>query len=175
VQVDSGLYTGGTFTGQALNVNSVNLGLRDTFGLRLGGSYHAPVADNKMIVRAGVAYDTAAAKEGWLRTNFDGAARHTVALGGAYDAGSWQVSAGFGFVHEGTNTNPGAAADGSDCNPTPQMPVGCGAGGQLRPPTDRLSPTNPLIDADNQADSPYNQGSITSNYVMFMLGFSKGW
>jgi long-subunit fatty acid transport protein len=175
VQVDSGLYTNGTYTGMPLHTNAVNLGLRDTFGARLGGSYRVPVGDAKLVGRAGVSYDTAAAKEGWLRANFDGASRVMGALGLSYDTGSWQVNAGFGYIHEGTNENPGAAADGSDCNPTPANPVGCGAGGAIRVPNDRQGPdpTNPLVGPDVQTENPYNQGSITSHYLTFLLGFSK--
>ena len=33
-------------------------------------------AQSKIVARGGLAYDTRAAKEGWLRANFDGAARH---------------------------------------------------------------------------------------------------
>jgi long-subunit fatty acid transport protein len=183
VQIDSGLYiadaNGNPQYVQPLNTtggaNVVNLGLRDTFSFRLGGSYHHPVADNRIIVRGGVAYDTAAAKTGWLRTNFDGAARLTSALGGAFDAGSWQVNAGFGYVHEGSNRNPGANPDGTDCNPT-EADFFC-AGGAPRPPADRQGPdpTNPLLTPDTQFENPYNQGTIRSRYLMFMMGFTKSW
>lgn len=174
VMVDSGLYVNNMYTDQRLNVNAVNLGLRDTFGVRLGGSYRHPLGDSKLVARGGVAYDTAAAKTGWLRANFDGAARTTLALGGAYETAGWQVSAGFGYVHEGTNTNPGAAPDGSDCNPT-SASFGCLGMNMERPPSQRQGPdpTSPLIPPDNQTESPYNQGSIKSHYIMFMLGFSK--
>jgi long-subunit fatty acid transport protein len=179
IQIDAGLYTGGVYrepinsTGGA---NVLNLGLKDTFGLRLGGSYRHPLGENKLVARGGLAWDSAAAKEGWLRANFDGAARHTLAIGGAYEASSWQVSAGFGYVHEGTNTNPGAAPNGSDCNPT-ESSFGCNGDGSMRPPADRQGPdpTNPLLTPDTQFENPYNQGSIKSHYVMFMLGFSKSW
>ncbi|HEU4616092.1 MAG TPA: outer membrane protein transport protein [Kofleriaceae bacterium] len=177
VQIDSGLYNAATMTfAQPLQTNAVKLGLQDTFGVRLGGSYRIPVAANNVTVRGGYAYDTAAAKPGWLRANFDGAARHTIALGGAYEASSWQLSAGFGYIHEGTNTNPGASPDGSDCNPT-STGFGCAGDGIERPVEDRQGPdpTSPLIPADNQTESPYNQGSIKSHYLMFMIGFSKGW
>jgi long-subunit fatty acid transport protein len=175
VQIDSGLYVNNQFT-QPLEINAVNLGLKDTFGVRLGGSYNIPLSNSdKVTVRGGVAYDTAAAKQGWLRANFDGAARQTLALGVAYEASSWQVSAGFGYIHEGTNENPGANADGTDCNPTSSM-LGCSGTGSDRPVDDRQGPdpTNPLIGPDYQAENPYNQGSITSHYLMFMVGFAKG-
>jgi long-subunit fatty acid transport protein len=177
VQIDTGVYTNGQFQ-RPIEVNAVNLGLRDTFGARLGGSYRHPVGDAKLVGRAGVAYDIAAAKEGWLRANFDGASRVMGALGVSYETSSWQVNAGFGYIHEGTNTNPGASADGSDCNITPQTGGGgCGAGGALRDPADRQGPdpTNPLVGPDVQAENPYNQGSITSHYMTFLLGFSKSW
>jgi long-subunit fatty acid transport protein len=175
VQIESGLYVNNNFT-QPLNINAVNLGLQDTFGLRLGGSYHIPVGGSKVVARGGYAYDSAAAKEGWLRANFDGAARHMIALGGAYDLSGWLLNASFGYVHEGTNENPGAKADGTDCNPTSAM-LGCSGTGADRPIGDRQGPdpTNPLLTPDFQAENPYNQGSITSKYVMFSLGFSKNW
>lgn len=173
VQIESGLYVNDQFT-QPLNINAVNLGLKDTFGLRLGGSYRIPMGDNTIVARGGLAYDTAAAKEGWLRANFDGAARHTVALGGAYEAPTWRINAAFGFVHEGTNTNPGANADGTDCNPTSAM-LGCSGTGADRPVGDRQGPdpTNPLLTPNFQAENPYNQGSITSHYLMFSIGYSQ--
>ena len=177
VQIDSGLYNASTMMfAQSLQTNAVNLGLQDTFGVRLGGSYRIPVATNDVTLRGGYAYDTAAAKTGWLRANFDGAARHTIAVGGSFDGPGWQATAGFGYIHEGTNTNPGAAPDGSDCNPT-STGFGCAGDGNERPVGDRQGPdpTSPLIPADNQTESPYNQGSITSHYLMFMVGFSKSW
>ncbi|HEY5922581.1 MAG TPA: outer membrane protein transport protein [Kofleriaceae bacterium] len=179
VQIDAGLYTNGNYV-QKINstsgANQLRLGLKDTFGLRLGGSYKFPMGDSKIVARGGLAYDTRAAKEGWLRTNFDGASRHTIALGGAYEAKSWQVSAGFGYIHEGTQSNPGANADGTDCNPT-ESTLGCSGTGANRPLAERQGPdpTNPLLTPDTQFENPYNQGSITSSYLMFMLGFSKNW
>ncbi len=177
VQIDAGLYSNGNYISKINSTNGanvVNLGLKDTFGLRLGGSYRIPVGDAKVVARGGLAYDTAAAKDGWLRANFDGAARHTIALGGAYEASTWQVSAGLGYIHEGTNTNGGAKPDGSDCNPTESMIYCTGA---PREPKDRQGPdpTNPLLTPETQFENPYNQGSITSSYLMFMLGFTKNW
>jgi long-subunit fatty acid transport protein len=177
VQIDAGLYSNGNYAGKINNTegaNVVNLGLRDTFGVRLGGSYRHPLGDDKLVARGGLAYDTAAAKEGWLRANFDGAPRHTVALGGAYETSCWHVSAGFAYVHEGKNTNPGASTDGSFCNPT-ESSFGCDGTGSMRPISDRQGPdpTNPLLTPNTQFENPYNQGSIESSYLMFMLGFGQ--
>src|SRR5690606_24183019 len=103
--------------------------------------------------------------------NFDGADRVTLALGGAFTAASWEVNAGCGYVHEGTNRNPGAGPGGADCNPTEVDPGACGStnGNDVQGP----DPTNPLLTPDIQAANPYNQGSIKSHYLMFMLGFGK--
>ena len=149
--------------------NQVNLGLKDTFGIRLGGSYKHKIGDAKIVGRAGFALDTQAAKDGWLRTNFDGAARHTLALGGAYETKTLAINAGFGYIHEGTNSNAG------NCNPT-ESSLGCNKG-QMNPPEERTGPdpTNPLLTPDTQFENPYNQGSIKSHYLMFMLGMSKRW
>jgi long-subunit fatty acid transport protein len=175
VQIDAGLYnTSGSYVGPINDTNGanfVNLGLQDTFGVRLGGSFKQPVGDNKIVARAGFALDTQAAKDGWFRANFDGAARQTIALGGAYEAKTWAVNAGFGYIHEGKNTNAG------DCNPT-QAELGCiGDGASGRPLDQRTGPdpTNPLLTPDFQFENPYNKGSITSSYLMFMVGMSKGW
>jgi len=175
VQIDSGLYVNNQFA-QPLNVNAVNFGLRDTFGVRLGGSYIHRLGESRIVARAGVAYDTAAAKPGWLRANFDGAARETLALGGAYEGASWQISAGIGYIAEGANTNPGAGPNGTDCNPTSSS-LGCSGNNTMRPPDQRQGPdpTNPLLTPDTQFENPYNQGTINSHYLMFMLGFSKTW
>lgn len=175
IQIDAGLYTNNMYQ-QKINTTSganvLNLGLRDTFGLRLGGSYHI---NDTIMVRGGVAYDSAAAKEGWLRANFDGAARITTAVGGAYEVNGWQINAGLGYIHEGENENPGANADGSDCNPT-ESSLGCSGTGANRPRDQRQGPdpTNPLLTPDTQFENPYNQGTFKSHYLMFMLGFTKG-
>jgi hypothetical protein len=124
-------------------------------------------------VRGGVSYDTAAAKEGFLRASFDGAARVTTALGGSYRTNRFEINAGAGFVFEGTSTNPGASPDGSDCNPTRNEPTCPGTTGP-RPLDERQGPdpTNPLLSPENQFENPFNQGSIKSHYLMFMLGAS---
>ena len=185
IVIDSGLYNNDvngnpdTFS-QPLEKNFLNYGLKDTFSFRLGGSYHIPlgegIAPNEVILRGGIAYDTRAAKTGWLRANLDGAARTTLAVGGAYKAKRFQINAGGGVVLEGTNTNPGASADGSDCNPTSAAgTIGCSGDGQTnRPLEDRQGPdpTNPLITPGLQTENPYNQGTFKSHYILFMIGFS---
>jgi long-subunit fatty acid transport protein len=184
VVIDSGLYNNDAMGNpqdfsQPLEKNFLNYGLKDTYGVRLGGSWHFPLGEgetpNEVIVRGGIAYDTKAAREGWLRANLDGAARTTIALGGAYKAKKWQINAGGGVVLEGTNTNPGASADGTDCNPTGAAGTfGCAGTGQDRPLDDRQGPdpTNPLLQPKFQSENPYNQGTFKSHYILFMLGFT---
>lgn len=186
IVIDSGLYTNDVngnpdpnAFGQPFEKNFLNYGLKDTYSIRLGGSWHFPLGEgvepNEVIVRGGLAYDTQAAKTGWLRANLDGAARTTMAVGGAYKAKKWQVNAGFGLVLEGTNTNPGASADGSDCNPTSAAgTAGCQGNGVDRALEDRQGPdpTNPLLQPKFQTENPYNQGTFKSHYILLMLGFS---
>ncbi len=178
IELDSGIYVNDVFA-QPLEVNFVNLGLRDTYSVRLGGSYHLPLGGERaggeraIVLRGGVAYDTAAAKPGFLRASFDGAARVTAALGGSYRTRRWELNAGAGLVLAGTQTNPGAAPDGSDCNPTRMMPYCEGTTGP-RPLGERggPDPTNPLLRPEDQFENPFNQGSIEAHYLMFMLGAS---
>lgn len=181
VVVDTGIYNpAGEYTDQALKTAYIDYGLKDTYSFRLGGSYHVPLGESpdadEVIVRGGVAHDTAAATTGWYRAALDGAARTTATLGGSYRTKKFEITAGGGYVFEGTNTNPGASPDGSDCNPTSRAgTVGCdGTGTRDRPLDQRQGPdpTNPLTDTEFQTESPYNQGSITSHYVLLMVGFS---
>lgn len=148
-------------------------GLKDTFGVRLGGSYGIPVGGDTLVFRGGVAYDTAAAKTGWLRADLDGAARTTMTVGAGYKASWGEINVGGGFIYEGTNTNPG------DCNPagTVSPPAqGCkGTDGKDEPVEERegLDPVNPTINDNVQAQSPVNQGTFKSSYILLMLGFTK--
>ncbi|MBA2540097.1 MAG: outer membrane protein transport protein [Deltaproteobacteria bacterium] len=169
VVVDSDVYIDGT-SFLSLKDNVIRHEFSDTFSFRLGGSYHLPVGDNTVILRAGVSHDTRAAKEGWLRASLDGAARTMMALGGAYRAKRFEIDAGFGFVYEGTQNNPG------ECNvlvDTPDM-KGCNNDGNERASKDRigLDPINPLVVTEQQTESPVTLGEYKSHYVMFMLGAS---
>ncbi len=149
----------------------VKHGFQDTFGVRLGGSYRIPAGNAEVIVRAGVGYDTQAAKDGWLRADIDGAARTTGTLGVGYRASRFEIDAGFGYVYEGTNANAGT------CNPDPSATPstnGCGAGGVEQDVGDRRGPDpiTPILTAEVQAESPVTQGTYDSSYTMFLLGFS---
>ncbi len=169
VVIDSELIVNGTPT-MSLKDNIVRHGFQDTFSARLGGSYRIPVGTNTLITRAGVAYDTAAAKPGWLRADIDGAARTTLTVGAGFRTGRFEINIGGGAVLEGENENPGT------CNPTSNLGsmTGCNGDGVNEPIEDREGPDpiNPLNNPDVQLQAPVNQGTFKSHYVMFMLGAS---
>ncbi|MBA3821306.1 MAG: outer membrane protein transport protein [Deltaproteobacteria bacterium] len=162
-----------------LKDNQVDHRFKDTYSVRLGGSYHIPLgaatdagdAANKVILRGGLGYDTRAAEQGWLRSDIDGAARTTATVGASYRAQRWEVSIGGGAILEGTNTNEG------NCNPTPvtgNTQPGCGPGDSQQVIDERegADPINPIVVPEQQAESPVTQGTYKSHYVLFMLGFS---
>jgi long-subunit fatty acid transport protein len=145
--------------------------LKDTFSFRLGGSYHLPLGSapgaSRIVLRGGVAYDTRAAEDGWLRADLDGAARVTTAIGGAFRTRRYEVNLGAGYVFEGENTNAGS------CNPTSAM-QGCIGNGSETPLDERQGPDpiNPLVVPASQAENPVNQGTFESSYLLFMAGVS---
>lgn len=173
--------------GLPLKQQLVSHGLRDTYSARLGGSWNFPAGDNTVIARGGVGYDTAAAKTGWERADFDGAARTMIAAGASYKMKQLQIDAGFGVILEGTRTDP------RTCNPTSGSPsatnagMGCagtpgytgGTPGQDNPPDQRQGPDtiNPIESSglggpNVQAENPVNEGTFKSHYLFFMLGAS---
>lgn len=139
--------------------------LKDTFSVRLGGSYQRPVGANTLTVRAGVAHDTAAAKEGWQRADFDGAARWTMAAGASFGMKKVRIDVGAGLVYEGSRTQ------GTDCAPT-RIGEGCGPNGEPLPVDERVGPdpVQPTSDAGGQQENPFTRGVITSGYNLLMLG-----
>jgi len=174
VVVDSAIYENGMPSDSpTIKTNFVNLGLQDTFSVRLGGSYLIgldsgdPEAGRTIVLRGGVGYDTRAARENWLRSNFDGAARLTTTLGAAYRTPRFDVNIGGGLVYEGSNTNV------AKCNPTPED-TRCNPDGTLTPLDDREGPdpTNPILAPEAQWENPIAGGTYKSHYLLFMLGFS---
>lgn len=170
VVTDASAYIGTADDDQDIDLGDSILShnLKDTFSFRLGGSFHLPLSANtedgpKVIVRGGLAHDTAAANAGWLRADLDGAARTTLALGGGYSAKKFEVNVGAGLVIEGSPSNDGT------CNPTTASE---GCTGTQRPTEEREGPdpTFPLSPPNMQQESPFNQGKYDSHYVLFMLG-----
>lgn len=143
----------------------------DVYSVRLGGSYVIPLAagDTSLIVRGGTSLETRTAKDGWLRVDIDGAGRFMTALGAAYRAKRYEVSAGLGLILPTASTNSGT------CNPMPAPGVvrpGCDANGEQQPVEDRRGPDpiDPLVTPTQQSESPVSQGHFDAYYTMFMLG-----
>jgi long-subunit fatty acid transport protein len=149
----------------ALKDGLIRHGFQDTFAARLGGSLRVPVAAQEVALRAGVSYDSAAAKAGWERLDFDGAARTTAALGASLRLSRLQFDLGLGAIFEGTRDV------GGTCNPQLGN-LGCDGTGQERPADERtgVDPVNPLFEPDAQSESPVNHGRYSSHYVLLMLG-----
>jgi long-subunit fatty acid transport protein len=154
--------------GLALQRSLIRHNLKDTFSVRLGGSWSLPIGKHELTLRGGLAHDTAAAKEGWQRADLDGAARWTAALGASFAFGTWRVDVGGGLVYEGTR------GQGAYCHPAGTT-QGCGPGGERLGNDDRIGPdpTQPTSDAGGQAESPFTYGSISSGYDMILLGVTK--
>ena len=156
--------------GLPLNPSFIRHNLKDTISIRLGGSWSKPLGKNQLTLRAGVAHDTAAAKEGWQRADFDGAARWTMAAGTSFSFGSWRVDAGAGLVYEGLRSQ------GRYCDTVADSPPqGCGPNDMQLGVDERIGPdpTQPTSDAGGQAESPFTFGTITSGYNLLMLGVTK--
>lgn len=144
----------------------VRHGLQDVLSVRLGGSYSLPAMGGRLVVRGGLAHDTAAAPESWQRLDVDGAARTTLAAGLAYETRSMRVDLAGGAVLEGERT---VAA----CNPDVGNP-GCPPGSGDAPVAERTGPDplQPLREADEQQQSPFNAGTYSSHYVLLGLGIT---
>ena len=157
---------GTTNAGVPLNRTYIRHGLDDTFSLRLGGSYQREMGPGLVTVRGGVAYDTTAAREGWERADFDGAARTTGTLGASLTLSKVRIDVGGGIVYEGTRTQ------NANCNNN-TFNHSC-TGATLVPPDDRTGPDpiQPVASPNAQQISPINQGAISSGYGLLMLGVS---
>jgi hypothetical protein len=159
----------GPVPGIPLHDSLVKHGLRDSFGVRLGGSYRFSVGakrddgdSDQLIIRGGLGYDTAAAKTGWLRADLDGAARTTIAVGASYRLRRFEISLGGGTILE-SPSNPNVGGGPQPCNPIMGSPP-CG---EERQGPDPVNPT-----AETQAESPVSQGDYKAHYLLFMLGAS---
>lgn len=161
--------------GLPIKQSYVQHGLQNTYAARVGGSYIIDTTpDQQLIVRGGVGYDTAAAREGWERADLDGAARTMISAGASYKLPRWRFDAGFAVILEGTRTNkgncnPSGNVGDTGCQNPPLPPDNTTGSGPTRTGAD---PTLPTFTVDNQPDSPVNQGTFTSHYLMIMLGAS---
>lgn len=147
-----------------LNTTIIRHGLQDVWSVRLGGSYSLPLGESELALRGGIAHDTATAPESWQRVDLDGAARTTLALGAAWRASRYRVDVAGGWILEGDRT---ALA----CNPDTGT-EGCPPGSGQLPVREREAPdpAQPLLQPDQQFQSPFNGGEYSSGYLIFSLG-----
>jgi long-subunit fatty acid transport protein len=133
-------------------------GFQDVISTRLGGSYGFPLGFGKLILRAGAAYDTAAAPESWTRLDIDSSDRLQFAGGAALEGKSWRVDLGGAtiFSQDRTATGPDPFVE-----PSPQPPQD----GRTNPDAQ-----NPQSGPSNQARHPINLGKYTSGYVIVATG-----
>ncbi len=121
---------------------------------RVGGAYRFDVTgDQGLTVRAGFAFDTAAAPDSWIRNDIDGKARQTYAVGLAYDLPGWQIDIGVALVHEPQVTVTRVA----NANPT--------VDNRTQP-----DPPQPLFDVNQQEWHPINEGTYDSGYLIGSFG-----
>jgi long-chain fatty acid transport protein len=155
-------------TGRALEEVISRHGFKDTFSFRLGGSYNIPVGASTLSVRAGAAYDTAAADNEFTRLDLDGFARTTLGLGVGYQTGRWSIDLGVGASLEADRTVS------ADCNPEVATP-GCEGTGSDTPVRDRTSPDpeQPLLGPFNQVQSPFNGGEYSQGYLLGSVGVTS--
>lgn len=154
-------------TGLRLNPALVRHGFKDTYSFRLGGAWGFDLGDNRLIARAGAAYDTAAAPLSWTRLDVDGFERTTLGAGLGYEVGPWRFDLGGGVVLEPSREVPVCNPDVSNRGcPEPVM------GGDETPQDDREAPDpiQPLSDANSQVESPFNGGTYEQGYVLLSLG-----
>lgn len=134
---------------------------RDVFGARLGGDY--ALIQDRLAVRGGAFYETAAGKAQYQNINFAASWRLGLSLGAAFrvrfgEVGALDVMAGFAHVFFGTQENRGpegvTAIAGTPCNPTASSP------GSTCPDGREKYRTN----------WPVNLGTITNSINVFNLG-----
>jgi len=159
-----------TVTVTQLNETFSRHGFRDVYSFRLGGSYTVPVGTRKWILRAGQAFDTAAAPNSFIRADLDGKSRWTSAAGVAFEGAWYRIELGVGYVFEPDVT----VSQCKSPNGPSVMDQGCAPGGGETPVKDRTAPDplQPKITPISQVESPYNAGRYESNYILSSLGIN---
>lgn len=153
-------------TGLPLRPVVIRHGFQDVLSIRLGGSYALPVADRAIVVRAGIAHDTATAPDSFQRVDIDGAARTTLSTGLSYRISRFRIEAAGAVVLEGDRTVEVCEPDvGSE---------GCPPGSGQTPVADRDAPDplQPVLFPEQAFQDPFNGGEYSSSYVMFSLGLT---
>ena len=87
--------------GREIEPSVIRHGFRDTWAARLGGSWAIATGAGDLGLRAGIAWDSAAADPQWQRADLDGASRLTLAGGLALSRGHWTIEAGGALLLQG--------------------------------------------------------------------------
>lgn len=143
-------------TGSRLQPSVLRHGFQDTIGVKLGGQYRFDVGASALLLRAGVAYDTAAAPKSWTRVDLDGKERFTLAGGVGFQTGRLRFDVGGGYVWEPTRevgVVPVADPDEVDSHVQP-------------------NPILPLLDESQQFYHPINVGTHESRYLIGSVGLT---
>jgi long-subunit fatty acid transport protein len=131
-------------------------GFDNVLSARLGGAYRFDIGgDQGITLRAGLAYDTAAAPDSWTRTDIDGRPRAMASMGVAYDVPGWRFDVGFSVVAEPDVDVTRVA------NASPNM------SNRSQP-----DPPQPLLAADEQVYHPINEGHYSSGYLIGSAGIT---
>ncbi len=141
-------------SGIPLNPSILKHHFEDVLSVRLGGQYRLAVAKQDLIIRAGLAYDTAAAPTSWTREDLDGAARFTTSFGLALQHKKWRFDLGGAAILEADRT-------------VTQVNVGTMPTVAARQQPD---PIQPLISTDQQEYDPINNGKHSSHYLIITGG-----
>ena len=139
--------------GTRLNDTLVRHGFVDTFSVRAGGSTRFDSGGSPYELRAGVAYDTAAAPDSWTRLDVDGTDRATAAVGISMMIGSYRLDVGAAYVDSPRRhfRDVDTSASNMDGRVQPDIAV-------------------PLNDADSQPHNPFNAGRYETSYVVGIVG-----
>jgi long-subunit fatty acid transport protein len=150
-----------TTLNQPLAPSTLGHGFIDVYSFRLGGATRFERDGTRYELRAGVAYDTAAAPDSWTRLDVDGADRFTAAAGlGIWlgEKGGYRLDVGAAFIDSPRrNINNVSVANPDD-------------------PDGRVQPdvTVPLSGSDAPYH-PFNAGTYQSRYVIGSVGLTATW
>ena len=138
-------------------------GFEDVLSARVGGAYALDVGANQLVVRGGIAYDTAAAPKSWSRLDIDGSERYQIAAGASYDAGSWRVDLGGAAILSPERTVEGGDPFAENVPQTPQES------------REQPDPSSPLKPTSAQDVHPFNNGTFQSGYLVLATGVTFLW
>jgi long-subunit fatty acid transport protein len=134
----------------------IHHGFRDVFSVRVGGSWLV----QKLELRYGLSYDTAAAPNSWQRLDIDGSQRFQGALGASYPVSDKvKLDLGAAYIYSPNRTvTQVAIANTSDRKQFVQP-----------------NPILPVLEDGNQPYQPINNGTFKSGYYVVAVGATAAW